>query len=168
MGAWWCLSCFLCILESRLLPLLLGVTAVAWAAGSVLSKRKESRKHHVAEREENAVGDNRSQADSVAHPSPPESQELINSVAVLCWSLCSCPCLCSDKDWTVENLTTVFGWLGLELEVISFRQDLGWLLPVGISFFTFQAVAYVVDVWRSGENEHSFFDSSLFWRFFLS
>lgn len=47
-------------------------------------------------------------------------------------------------DWVAENLEVVGGWMGLPAGLP--RVDLP--LPVGISFFTFQALAYVIDVWR--------------------
>ena len=56
----------------------------------MLSKRRNQRKHHVAEREENAVGDNRSQADSVAHKVHPRAQELIKLSGGALLVACSC------------------------------------------------------------------------------
>jgi alginate O-acetyltransferase complex protein AlgI len=40
------------------------------------------------------------------------------------------------------------------------------LLPLAISFFTFQQIAYVVDVYRKGEIEHNFMNYMLFVTFF--
>ena len=50
-------------------------------------------------------------------------------------------------DWLAWNAETLLGWLGAEVAVP--RVGLG--LPVGISFFTFQAVAYAVDARRGEE-----------------
>lgn len=40
------------------------------------------------------------------------------------------------------------------------------LLPLGISFFTFQQIAYLVDCWKTGDREKSFRDYALFVSFF--
>ena len=57
----------------------------------------------------------------------------------------------------IENLALVLGqtW---QIEQI--------LLPLAISFFTFQQIAYVVDVYRKGEIEHSLTNYMLFVSFF--
>jgi D-alanyl-lipoteichoic acid acyltransferase DltB (MBOAT superfamily) len=44
---------------------------------------------------------------------------------------------------------------------------LNWAIPIGISFFTFQAVGYVLDVYKSRiKAEHNFIDFALFVSFF--
>ena len=55
-------------------------------------------------------------------------------------------------DWVVETITIVFAWGGLSVELPR-RADYNIILPVGISFFTFQAASYLVDVRRNGEEE---------------
>ena len=47
-------------------------------------------------------------------------------------------------DWVAESLEIALAWAGLELGIP--RVEL--TLPIGISFFTFQALAYVIDVGR--------------------
>lgn len=47
-------------------------------------------------------------------------------------------------------LSQVHGLLGLDLSSFIDPQAMRFLLPVGISFYTFQSVAYVVDVYRGG------------------
>lgn len=60
----------------------------------------------------------------------------------------------------VQNLLDV---LGLDMKIPEF--DI--LLPVGISFYTFQAIGYLVDVWRGTLNaERNFFTYALFVSFF--
>ena len=44
-----------------------------------------------------------------------------------------------------ENLKNIFSFLGLDLN-ISFTKE---HLPIGVSFFTFQAISYVIDVYRN-------------------
>ena len=56
-------------------------------------------------------------------------------------------------DWLGWNIMEMGSLSGSEIDV----PTLNWVLPVGISFFTFQAVAYVVDVKREGRAEQSFF-----------
>ena len=47
-------------------------------------------------------------------------------------------------DFTVDNLNVIRGWIGLAPVTPGFDV----LLPVGISFYIFQALSYVVDVYR--------------------
>ena len=52
-------------------------------------------------------------------------------------------------DWLAWNVEEVSDWLSIPLTL----PTVGLALPVGISFFTFQAVAYTVDVYRGGDEE---------------
>lgn len=46
-------------------------------------------------------------------------------------------------------------------------DDVGWIVPVGLSFFTFQAISYVVDIYRRElEPADSFVDVALYIAFF--
>jgi alginate O-acetyltransferase complex protein AlgI len=47
-------------------------------------------------------------------------------------------------DWVFRSLSEGLAHLGLDLAV----PELGWLLPLGISFYTFQSLGYVLDVYR--------------------
>lgn len=57
----------------------------------------------------------------------------------------------------VDNINFVFG-AGFNLERV--------ILPLAISFFTFQQVAYLVDVWKGGSPKYSFIDYAFFVAFF--
>jgi alginate O-acetyltransferase complex protein AlgI len=57
--------------------------------------------------------------------------------------------LCKYWDWIAGDLDRLLDALGIDAPI----PILGWALPVGISFFTFQAAAYVIDTWRDGEAE---------------
>ncbi|MBE6887277.1 MAG: MBOAT family protein [Ruminococcaceae bacterium] len=62
-----------------------------------------------------------------------------------------------------ENVVNLFGKIGIEVNMPVF--DL--LLPVGISFYTFQALGYAIDVYRGDvEREKSFITYALFVSFF--
>ena len=52
-------------------------------------------------------------------------------------------------NWLGGDLQALFAALGLPVELPS----VGLALPIGISFFTFQAIAYVIDAGRGGELE---------------
>ena len=52
----------------------------------------------------------------------------------------------------------------VDRESIQLRID--WLLPVGISFYTFQAIGYIIDVYRGSKAEHNFVKYALFVSFF--
>ena len=60
-------------------------------------------------------------------------------------------------------LRRVFDVIGLKIDIPSFNI----LLPIGISFFTFQGMGYVIDVYRKDvEAEHNFLCYALFVSFF--
>jgi len=66
-------------------------------------------------------------------------------------------------DFFLENIAILFRTLGLP----SFIPSLSIILPVGISFYTFQALAYTVDVYRGEiEPQHDIVDFCLFVSFF--
>ena len=66
-------------------------------------------------------------------------------------------------DWFMQSLSDVLIAVGLERDVPLF--DL--ILPVGISFFTFQGISYVVDVYRRKiDAERSPFEVALYISFF--
>ncbi|MBO7387882.1 MAG: MBOAT family protein, partial [Lachnospiraceae bacterium] len=60
-------------------------------------------------------------------------------------------------DFTVSNINAVAG-TNLPLMHI--------LMPLGISFFTFQQIGYLVDVWNEETEEHDFLEYSLFVSYF--
>lgn len=53
-------------------------------------------------------------------------------------------CLFKYFNFFSENLAYLFRWFGLELDWVT----IDILLPVGISFYTFQALSYTIDVYR--------------------
>jgi len=63
----------------------------------------------------------------------------------------------------LENMAALLQAIGLP----SFQSSLSILLPVGISFYTFQTIAYTVDVYRGDiPAQKNFIDFSLFISFF--
>lgn len=66
-------------------------------------------------------------------------------------------------DWFLKSLSDLLISVGLERDVPLFNL----ILPVGISFFTFQGISYVVDVYRREVRaERSLFDVALYISFF--
>ena len=66
-------------------------------------------------------------------------------------------------DWFLLSLSDVLLSIGFERDVPLFNL----ILPIGISFFTFQGISYVVDVYRREvKAERSFFDVALYISFF--
>lgn len=62
-----------------------------------------------------------------------------------------------------DSIITVFDTIGLGIRIPHFEL----LLPVGISFYTFQALGYIIDVYRGDiKAEHNFFTYALFVAFF--
>lgn len=66
-------------------------------------------------------------------------------------------------DFFVTQAADLIGALGFEAHV----NTLGWLLPVGISFYTFQTLSYTIDVYRGKlATCHNLRDFALFVAFF--
>ena len=62
-----------------------------------------------------------------------------------------------------ETLTTIFHTIGINLTL----SGLNWAVPIGISFYTFQALGYMLDVYKNRiKAEHCFTDYVLFCSFF--
>ena len=66
-------------------------------------------------------------------------------------------------DFAIDNLNAILGKIGVD--IIDRQFDI--LLPVGISFYTFQALGYVIDVYRKDiKAEYNLFRYALFVSFF--
>lgn len=66
-------------------------------------------------------------------------------------------------NFAINILVKVFGCLGIVLNI----SNLDIVLPVGISFYSFQALGYIIDVYRGDiAAEHNFFKYALFVSFF--
>lgn len=66
-------------------------------------------------------------------------------------------------DFAFNNLSIIFSQLGIEL----YHPKFDIILPVGISFYTFQALGYIMDVYRDEiYAEKNFFKYALFVSFF--
>ena len=61
-------------------------------------------------------------------------------------------------DWLVETGDAVARLVGLSPE----WQPPRWVLPLGISFYVFESISYVVDVVRKREKPHPFWSFQLF------
>jgi D-alanyl-lipoteichoic acid acyltransferase DltB (MBOAT superfamily) len=60
--------------------------------------------------------------------------------------------------WVCENVNAGAVMLGLD-ELVAVPR---WVLPLGISFYVFEAISYTVDIIRKRERIHSFWDFQLF------
>jgi len=47
-----------------------------------------------------------------------------------------------------ENLSTLLATVGVDVDLASSIPPFFWILPVGISFYTFQSLSYTIDVYR--------------------
>ncbi len=66
-------------------------------------------------------------------------------------------------DYTVQLSADLLGFLGIRVTPL----HLGWILPVGISFFTFQLTGYLIDVYRGTmKHEKNFIYFALYVSFF--
>ena len=62
-----------------------------------------------------------------------------------------------------ESVWNILSWAGLRYEL----KGLNWAVPIGISFFSFQAVGYLLDVYHKRVGvEKNFWDYTLFVSFF--
>ena len=62
-----------------------------------------------------------------------------------------------------DNVQFLFDQLNLDLEIVGHS----WILPVGISFYTFQTLSYTIDIYRGKQQvEHNFFVFALYVSFF--
>lgn len=67
------------------------------------------------------------------------------------------------SDFTLLNIKSVFDLIGIEKNV----PILGFVLPLGISFYTFQTMGYIIDVYRDKYSyEKNIFKLALFISFF--
>ena len=72
-------------------------------------------------------------------------------------------CYFKYTNFLLENLRSLFALIGIELHI----PEVDILLPVGISFFTFQALSYLMDVYRDEiYAEKNFLRYALFVSFF--
>ena len=70
-------------------------------------------------------------------------------------------------DFLVESLNALVGWFAGSGNTFFYIEPPGISLPIGISFFTFQAMSYVIDVYREKEIcQRSFFKILLYISFF--
>jgi D-alanyl-lipoteichoic acid acyltransferase DltB (MBOAT superfamily) len=64
--------------------------------------------------------------------------------------------------FTADSASTALGWLGIDAHI----PVPNLLLPVGISFFTFQALSYVIDVYRRQIEPSPLLDFAVYLSFF--
>ncbi len=70
-------------------------------------------------------------------------------------------------DFLVESLNALVDWFAGSGNTFFYIESPGISLPIGISFFTFQAMSYVIDVYREKEIcQRSFFKILLYISFF--
>ncbi len=66
----------------------------------------------------------------------------------------------------VNSVLFYFAQWGGWAEALALKKELGILLPLAISFYTFQIIAFIVDVWRGEIREVSYVRFNLFILFF--
>src|SRR5262245_3595347 len=69
---------------------------------------------------------------------------------------------CKYLGWLAGGLGALFSRLGLNVDV----PIPGWVLPLGISFYTCESISYVLDVARKREKPRPFWQVQLFLAFF--
>lgn len=62
----------------------------------------------------------------------------------------------------MENVRIMLGRMGIQM----YDNQFDIMLPIGISFYTFQALGYVIDVYRGEKAEHNIIKYALFVSFF--
>lgn len=72
-------------------------------------------------------------------------------------------CLMKYMNFIIDNVNLLGGLFGIDYKL----KGVKWILPLGISFYTFQAIGYLADVyWGKYEPENNFFKFLLFMIFF--
>ncbi len=72
-------------------------------------------------------------------------------------------CIFKYTDFAIKNFNYILGFAGIEKGL----ETTGIVLPIGISFFTFQSVGYLIDVYKKKyKAERSFISYALFVSFF--
>ncbi len=97
---------------------------------------------------------------AVARTRSPRARLVVNGIAVT--ALLLPLAFFKYYGFLAVNVTNVLGSLGLESSIPLIQV----VLPVGISFFTFMAIAYVVDVYRGDFEVASWTDAFLYLSFF--
>jgi alginate O-acetyltransferase complex protein AlgI len=97
---------------------------------------------------------------AVARTRSPRSRLVVNGIAVA--ALLLPLAFFKYYGFLAVNVTNAFASLGLESTIPLIQV----VLPVGISFFTFMAIAYVVDVYRGDFEVASWTDAFLYLSFF--
>jgi D-alanyl-lipoteichoic acid acyltransferase DltB (MBOAT superfamily) len=97
---------------------------------------------------------------AVARTRSPRSRLVVNGIAVV--ALLLPLAFFKYYGFFAVNVTNAFASLGLESTIPLIQV----VLPVGISFFTFMAIAYVVDVYRGDFEVASWTDAFLYLSFF--
>jgi alginate O-acetyltransferase complex protein AlgI len=97
---------------------------------------------------------------AVARTHSPRARPVVNGIAVT--ALLVPLAFFKYYGFTAVNVTNALASLGLESSIPLIQV----VLPVGISFFTFMAIAYVVDVYRGDFEVASWTDAFLYLSFF--
>ena len=90
----------------------------------------------------------------------PQHKNICKAIVIICFS-CNLGILIFFKyfDWILSNINHLF-----HLEIV---PSFSFILPVGISFYTFQALGYIIDIYRGEINaEKNIFRYALFISFF--
>lgn len=97
-----------------------------------------------------------------------ERKKLIVTLAVIF----NVGCLCFYKytNFLVQSLFSFLGWASAATHTSQTWQspEINIILPLGISFFTFEFIHYTVDVYRGSKPVSNFLDFALFSAFFPS
>ncbi len=130
--------------DPRFIVLMIGVTLVSYFCGLLVSISQKEEAEHV-EKDLRRTGNAKIYT----------TVTIVAMLLVLGWF--------KYANFLTGNLVSLMRLIGVELAI----PKLNVALPVGISFFTFQAMGYVIDVYRgTTEVEKNFFRFALFVSFF--
>lgn len=135
---------------------LLGVTLITWLGGAILDSSKDPK---------SSSGSSFDSATSIPLSTSQEPSSSRGKTLCWCFTLLGLLPLLAFKYYNFLNdsLTSVLESFGLHFAL----PGLNWAIPVGISFFTFQAVGYLLDVYHKRvPAEKNFWDYALFVSFF--
>ncbi|MBX9688966.1 MAG: hypothetical protein K2X27_19820 [Candidatus Obscuribacterales bacterium] len=102
--------------------------------------------------------------------SSPKTAKAILSGAIVFNLLCLC--YYKYSNFFLSNLFSSLGWLGNQLQIAHLESlkapALQIILPLGISFFVFEFIHYLVDVYKGSKSVRSWMEFSAFAAFFPS
>lgn len=157
---WWlllaCSLCFYCLNGWQTLPFLLLTALTVWWTAMLIQRSADKEKAFLKAHKAELTKEERS-----ARKAKGKARRKL--ALVLCLIL-NVGILCAFKyiHFLLSQVNGIAAWFGGGV-----RDTIRWIVPLGISFYTFQVIGYLCDVyWGNTEAEDNYFKVLLFTSFF--